>query len=296
MLDQLIVTGSDGSGLPLAPDVMRALAGQFPSVHLAPPHAWSDDGVAIGAAAWCSDAIDGWALDCAVDDADERGDFVLRVLDADRGGAVCLEILNRCQRTIRRRNHFSQNARFDSLLSAHRGMHDLAKPLVRADFNHARDTWQWVLRLDREASLPLQLAALFHDVERLATEADRRVEHLSANYQRFKDRHAAGSASITGSILTRIGIDAQTCKRTVDLIAAHERYSEEDVELRLLNEADALSFFSLNSGGFYDYFGPDHTRKKIRYTLGRLGDRGRAHLAGVRMRHEVRELFEECGG
>ncbi|HEV7923367.1 MAG TPA: DUF4202 family protein [Thermoanaerobaculia bacterium] len=296
MLDQLVVTGSDGAGLPLASWVVRELAGQFPSVHLAPPQASRRAGLAVPAGAWRAGELDYWSLDCQVDAAEEEGDFTLRVTEEAADGATSLEILNRCQRSVGRRNRFSQTGRFDAMLTTHRKLHDLSKPLVRADYNHARDTWQWLLRLDREASLPLQLAALFHDVERLVSEPDARVEQHAADYQQFKDRHAGGSAELAEAILARAGFDAAVREKSAALIRAHERYSAEDVEVRLLNEADALSFFSLNSSGFLDYFGPEHTTRKIRYTLCRLGEEGRRRLSGVRLRPDVRALFEECAG
>ena len=58
------------------------------------------------------------------------------------------------------------------VLTRHRALFDLTKPLVLADYAHALDTWRWTLRLDVGASPALQLAALFHDVERLRSEPE----------------------------------------------------------------------------------------------------------------------------
>jgi hypothetical protein len=128
-------------------------------------------------------------------------------------------------------------------------------------------------------------------VERLVSEPDARVEHLAADYQEFKDAHAAGGAAITAAELSAAGVDAATVARVAALVASHERPSD-DPELALLNDADALSFFSLNSHGYANYFGPEQTRKKVLYTWNRMRPSARAKLDGVALRREVREMVE----
>ncbi|HVI03622.1 MAG TPA: DUF4202 family protein, partial [Enhygromyxa sp.] len=168
--------------------------------------------------------------------------------------------------------------------------HALSLPLVRADYDHALDTWQWLLRLTPDASLALQLAALLHDVERLRSEPERRVEQHAGDYQQFKDQHAARGAELAAALLREARLSDVVVRETSRLIAAHERRSD-DRELALLNDADALSFCSLNSAGFADYYGPEHTQKKIAYSWNRLSARARGHLAHVRLRPDVRAMI-----
>ncbi len=148
----------------------------------------------------------------------------------------------------------------------------------------------------RAADLAVQLAALLHDVERLVTEADRRIEHHADDYQAFKDEHAARGAEMAGALLEEAGVDAGTRRRTVRLIAGHEHAAapgDPDAgAIALLNDADALSFFSLNSVGYLDYFGPEATRRKVAYTLRRLRPEARRHLDGMRLRPVVSEELE----
>lgn len=210
------------------------------------------------------------------------------------------EVLTRCQRWMNRRNAASHGELFDKVLAEHRDAHDLSKPLVRADFNHALDTWQWVLRLDRKASLPLQLAALFHDIERLTSEADARVEQNAADYQAFKDDHARRGAELTETLLEWVGVNEKTRQRAARLIERHEQPAPpgdpDEAELALLNDADALSFFSLNSAGYLDYFGPEQTRRKVAFTLGRIRPESRRYLEGLRLRPLVSAaLVDELG-
>jgi hypothetical protein len=242
----------------------------------------------LRASEWESDDFDAWAFDVAIDEL-ASDSFTLRVKDDLSRDAFPLEVLNRCQRHIDRRNRHSQGQLFTRVLRRHRALHDLGKPLVRADYNHALDVRQWLLRLEPDASLALQLAALFHDVERLVSEADARVEHLAADYQGFKDEHARRGGEMTRELLAEAGVSESVRDRVAELIAQHERRSD-DPELALLNDADALSFFSLNSHGYASYFGPEQTRKKVAYTWNRMREGARGRLANVRLRRDVREM------
>ena len=56
------------------------------------------------------------------------------------------------------------------------------------------------------ARRPRQLAVLLHDIERLASEPDARVEHLAADYQAFKDAHARAGAQLARAVLLRAGV------------------------------------------------------------------------------------------
>jgi hypothetical protein len=285
--------GADG-----LPPSWGALAKDFPAVELrSRPGADEMPSLLVPAAEWESNFFNFYDLDGRLDgiaekSAEHGGPFAVDIL----GGGEELprkarEILTRCQRWMDRRNNASRGELFDRVLSRHRREHDLAKPLVRADYNHALDTWQWALRLDPGADLAIQLAALLHDVERLATEADARIEHRADDYQAFKDSHAALGAEMAGSLLEEAGVDAETRRWTARLIASHEHAAapgDPDAgAIALLNDADALSFFSLNSVGYLDYFGPEATRRKVAYTLRRLRPEARRHLDGMRLRPVV---------
>jgi hypothetical protein len=199
----------------------------------------------------------------------------------------------RYQRLFTRRNAASGHARFDAVLTRHAALHDRTKPLVRADHDHALDVWQWVLRLAPDASEALQIAALFHDIERLASEPERRIEQHASDYLGFKQRHAQRGAAMMLAALAELPIEPTVSARAAALIARHEQ-PEADLELSLLNDADALSFFALNSPGFLAYFGPEHTRKKVDYTLRRMRSRhAQDALDEVRLEPEIAALIRE---
>ena len=246
----------------------------------------------LTAADWDSPSFNFYDFDFRVDVLAESGLFALVLAgDAERLPRVAAEVFTRCQRHMDRRNAASRTVLFDRVLEAHRDLHELAKPLVRADWNHALDTWQWTLRLDRDADLAVQLAALLHDVERLLTEADARIEHRAGEYQEFKDDHARRGAELAAATLAAAGVDSGTSAHVARLIASHERPpapgDPDAADLALLNDADALSFFSLNSVGYLDYFGPEPARRKVAWTLRRLRPAARRHLAGMRLVPEI---------
>jgi hypothetical protein len=274
------------------------LAREFPAVQLqGTPGSNGIPSLPVPVAEWESQNFNFYEMDGRLDALAEQGfgpfavDIFGRLGGPEELARAAGEILTRCQRWTDRRNEASRGALFDRVLIRHRDAHDLAKPLVRADYDHALDTWQWVLRLSPDADLAVQLAALFHDVERLASEAGARIEHHAADYQAFKDAHAERGAALAEALLAWVGVDIETRERAARLIAAHEHRPEpgdpDAAALSLLNDADALSFFSLNSAGYLDYFGPEATRRKVAYTLRRLRPRARRHLDGLRLRPAV---------
>jgi hypothetical protein len=145
-----------------------------------------------------------------------------------------------------------------------------------------------MLRLDPRAGLAVQLAALFHDIERLETEADARIEHRAPDYQGFKDAHARTGALVAERTLGDLFAE-EVVARVGALITGHERAST-DPDAALLGDADALSFFSLNSDGYCDYFGAAQTERKVRWTLARMSQRARGRVASVRLRADVAAL------
>ncbi|QRN96181.1 DUF4202 domain-containing protein [Archangium violaceum] len=282
MLRQLLLSGTgiqaDGAMRAL-PGAFALLAEEFPTITVRPLDAASDTNVLrLDAQEWRAPGFDpfdwdervfGAATGCA------QGHGLALHLTGSPHEALAgtaMEILTRYQGLVGRRNAESEGPLFDAILSRHLALHDLSKPLVVADHRHALDTWQWVLRLAPHADLALQVAALFHDVERLLSEAD-----------------------VACELLAEVGVDAGTRERVRWLIGRHER-PQEDVCLALLNDADALSFFSLNASGFARYFPLEHTRRKVVYTLRRLRPSQRWRLARVRLAPQVRRLLEEAIG
>lgn len=283
-------------------ELSSVLATEFPNVAVE-PHQGSAP-LLVSLSRWRWSTYDPQELDAELAHVGVRGALRLAVrLDVERGdserqdvddsAATVLQILTRAQPYLDRRNASSEGGQFDRLLAVHASMHDLSRPLVRADYAHALDTWQWTLRLEPRASRALQIAALFHDIERLLSEADVRIEQHARDYAAFKRSHAHVGAAITREVLAHTGLHETTLERAVTLVDTHE-LPHSDRERTILNDADALSFFSLNSAGFLDYYGVEHTRRKIAYTLARASAAARAKLPRLRLRRDVAALVTEA--
>jgi hypothetical protein len=191
-----------------------------------------------------------------------------------------------------RRNDASRTEAFEIALATHAAMHSSPLPWVRVDRAHAIDTWQRLLAAFPEAGVEVQIAALFHDVNRLIDEAEERLEHRATNYQAFKDDHAQRSAELAYEALEMAGLSKQMTRRVCGLAARHEGRPEGQEE-RALADADALSFLSLLSPGYADAFGIEQARRKVRHTLKRLAPQSRPGLVKARLRPDVRWLVDQ---
>lgn len=219
---------------------------------------------------------------------------VITVRGDDSAGVAC-EVLARYQRFVARRNDASFGRTFDEVLRRHAALYDMTSPLVQAELDHALDTWQWLLRLDPAATLGAQLAALFHDVERLDKDAQEKLEHRAPEHGvAAKDGKATsrGDRSVRDQVLS-IFVDAGVRADDVALAGAILDGQEHRAhEVAVLDEADALSFLSLESSRYADHFGLAQTRRKVAHTVGRLGSsRAREKLALIRLRPDIDRLL-----
>jgi hypothetical protein len=239
---------------------------------------------------WESRAWDALACDRALVPSFDAGPVEILLAGTGLREETALQVVTRYQRYLpsRERTAFPLSR---EVFGSFRSLHDLERPLVRADYDHALDAWTWLLRLEPNAPATAQLGILFHDVERLVTEPDRRVEQHAQDYLAFKQAHARGGAVMADEILRSIGVATGIRLRVSELIACHEQPLPGDREATLLTDADALSFFSLNSPGYLEYFGPSQTRKKVLYTLDRLSLAHQHHLRDLRLPEAVTEMI-----
>lgn len=100
-------------------------------------------------------------------------------------------------------------------------------------------------------------------------------------------------AKWTFDVLQTSGIEESIAERVREIVSLHERRGN-DTEMDLLNDAAALSFLSLGSSTYLDSFGAEQTRRKLVYTLGRMGDLARTKLPLIRLRPDVRTLFQRA--
>jgi hypothetical protein len=265
---------------------------------------WPEDGVTVSAAAWAGEDFDLLALDDLIwHRLTRRGRCELQLVDDQIDpvdlAAVAWQVATRFQRFERATNPASGTPFFRQILEAHARLYNRRRPLVAADYDHALDTWRWMLRLEPCAGLSLQLAALFHDVERLAGEADRQDERAAGDYLAYKRAHAAAGGRMAASILESMRTPPAVVARTRALISRHEDTTlcdEDDgldADAALLGTADALSFFALGAPAFARCFGAELTARKVAHTFARISEPGQALLARLKLTRDVRRLLPD---
>ena len=143
----------------------------------------------------------------------------------------------------------------------------IARSEVPEDFPHAKNTLQWLLKLDPAADEAIQIAALAHDIDRAVT--DRKV--LRADYpdfDSFKGAHAQNSATRLREILNSHGVEQAIVQETCRLVRLHEIGGCPRSDL--LKDADSLSYFDTNLPHYYRREGWAETRRRALWGYRRL--------------------------
>jgi hypothetical protein len=252
MLRQLLLSEFEAEVLE-AEEGWAQVAAQFPSVAVQPLAAGVGAQVLrLDVEEWLTPGFEPSAWDTRVFSAACAERLALHLVGAqgEELARAAMEILTRYQGLIARRNAACAGPVFDCLLDRLRALHDTSRARGRAYYQHSLDTWQWVLRLEPEADLAVQVAALFHEVEGPL----------------FEGASPARSADMARELLAELGVELGTRERVCRLITHRERASEE-AERELLDKADSLSFFSLHTSDFLRCFGTEHAR---RHDTGRL--------------------------
>jgi hypothetical protein len=277
MLRQLLLSDWN-AGTSQAEAGWALLAAEFPMVAVQP--LVSGEGAQVlrlEVEEWRSPGFDPSTWDPRVFSAADVERLALHLVGApgESLSAAALEILTRYQGLVARRNAASSGSRFDCLLERHRALHELGSSRARAHYQHSLDTWQWVLRLEPEADLAVQVAALFHDGDDPA----------------FEEAPPMRGAERTRALLSELEVDAATRERACALITRQER-PEGEAALTLLDEADALSCFSLHSPGFLRCFNPAHARHPVASALMRPRPEHELRLERLYLAPRVRTLLE----
>lgn len=143
---------------------------------------------------------------------------------------------------------------------------------------HALDVLNWAEKLSRHPSLPLKLAALFHDIDRVVTPkvgGGFKGERNSPAYFEHKKKHAKRSADFIISILRKLIPDNDILKRTEFIIIHHDDTGDEvktldDPELNNIVTADTFSFFTSVAQKLYDAEGEERILDKIRFMVDKI--------------------------
>ncbi len=209
--------------------------------------------------------------------------LTIRGVDAT---GVAMEVLSRYQRVVGRRNAASSTNVFSKALLELESLWKSGRAEHRLDMDHAVDTWQWVLRLQPDAGLALQVAALFHDAARSEGSSHDRLEHRA--HRLVDDDVARRGGHLARAMATRIGLTECDVARVERLIVGGD---DKNTEAALLDDAESLSFLSLMSAQYADHFGLAQTRRKVAFMMGRLGEAALVKVGMFRIRPDVARLL-----
>lgn len=167
----------------------------------------------------------------------------------------------------------------------------IAGSSVPEDPRHASNTLEWLLRLDPDADVALQLAALGHDIDRAVSA--RKVQRSDYDdYDDFKAAHARNGAAILGEILHECGLADDALTQEVHrLVCAHEVGG--DPRSELLKDADSISYFDVNLLLYFEREGWEETRRRCTWGYLRLSERARSIVAGLKFGEPLGELMNE---
>ncbi len=238
---------------------------------------------------WQNYDADLLSFDRLLQSLESQGDFRLILATSDwlEGTQAAFEVLNRYQRLLPLPSDLKPMPQLPQVLAAHRLLLAGNRPSARVSRDHGLDVWRWVLRLSPQASRPLQLAALFCDVEASWPEAQAAQSNVVSDA-----RARLGSARAACQALGPIGLPQRQLSRMAELILELERPNV-DPELSTLCDARDLSFFSLGSWDFLKMHGIDATRERVTQLLSRMSEAAICLSLMTRQHPDVARIMEE---
>jgi len=169
----------------------------------------------------------------------------------------------------------------------------LSRSPNKSEVAHSKATQKWLLELEPNADMALQISALAHDIER-AYNSDREAMKKEdfRYYKRIKVVHSKKSADIICNILESHHVDTMVVERVRHLVENHEFGGDRDSDI--LKESDSLSFFEENLEGYFEKYGEKITRDKIKFMYDRIPDRSKKIIMKFKYRNSrLNHLFRE---
>lgn len=159
------------------------------------------------------------------------------------------------------------------------------------ELKHAKNTLNWLLKINPNSDFVIRISALGHDIERVIHGKD---EKKYDSHKDFKMAHSKRSAEIIKNILLKYKIKEAEIQRMQNIILNHEFGGNS--EANLVKDADSLANFQWCD----DMFGKLETNQ-LKETMKRMYDRmeseNKKFAKQVKFEHaEVEEWFKEIFG
>lgn len=149
---------------------------------------------------------------------------------------------------------------------------------IDGEKEHARSVLRWVKKLEKNPSEELQLAALFHDIDRVVTPGvggGFKGDRKSKAYENHKKAHAKRSADYITPLLLENRVNSNSADRIKFLIYHHDDTGKKvdsfkDNDLNILVAADSLAFFTSIAPKLYIVEGEKRLRDKVRFMVEKM--------------------------
>ncbi len=150
----------------------------------------------------------------------------------------------------------------------------ISKSPHRTDPEHSKSTKKWILKLKPNADEAMQIAALAHDIERgFIGEKEAKLKEKNKNYDKHKEEHAKRSVKVISALLRKYDFHKEFIKKVEHLVLYHEVGGDEDTDF--LKDADSISFFEDNLEYYFEVFGNEKTKFKIKYMFDRISEKAK---------------------
>lgn len=164
---------------------------------------------------------------------------------------------------------------------------------------HCRRTVHWLLQLKPDAGEALRIAALAHDIERVAPPLlELMVAASSKGWldPEFLRRHSVKGAKMIGGLLEGLMADPGTIEQVTFLVAGHEFAGTK--EQNVLKDADSVSFFENNVEKFVHRnakkFGQEKVRAKFEWMYSRITSQMAKRIAAPWYHRALEQLDRGC--
>lgn len=162
---------------------------------------------------------------------------------------------------------------------------------IATDPAHSVNTYEWLLKLDQNASEELQIAALAHDIDRAIDPSV--VQKKDESYDSYKVRHALRSSKLIADLMIKHGYSKNSIEKTSLLVKNHEVGGDKD--MNTLADADSISYFDTNIDWYYGVKGPEKTKNKIIFMYQRVSPRAKKIIGSLKFKNpEIQNIFEKC--
>jgi len=162
---------------------------------------------------------------------------------------------------------------------------------IGTDTAHSQNTYEWLKKLDQNASEELQIAALAHDIDRAID--PRIIQEKDESYDNYKVRHALRSSKLIADLMLQHDYSQDSIEKTSLFVKNHEVGGDKD--MNTLTDADSISYFDTNIDWYYEMKGPEKTKDKIIFMYQRVSPRAKKIISSQKFKNpEIQSIFKKC--